>query len=358
MKEIISYASMQSNNELIKLDGNENYIPTDGDVILELHAAIQGIDFHRYPDTEGTEVVKLYGQYSGVDKDNIILGNGSDEMLRLVISSTISKGKKMLILAPDFEMYDFYCSQNEGETVKYKSSPDGKVNVENFIKLGLEENIDLVIISNPNNPTGHIFEEKEIVRILEAFSNKTVIIDEAYYEFWGKSVIDKIDEYENLIVTRTLSKAWGLAALRIGFLIANKQLVTSLKKYKTPYTVSGLSQAIACKMLERPERVLKNIEGIKKERENFFNALKAIQRESSLDIEFYPSQGNYIFGRSKYKNALIKALNNKKIIIRSFEDDSFRITVGSNLENERVIKVIRSAFIYEGELKYGEETGC
>ncbi|WP_349821619.1 pyridoxal phosphate-dependent aminotransferase, partial [Clostridium saudiense] len=198
----------------------------------------------------------------------------------------------------------------------------------------------VIIFSNPNNPTGHVISSEDIIFILESFKDTLVVVDEAYYEFYGQSMIGYIEIYKNLVVTRTLSKAWGLAALRIGFLIANKELIKSLNLSKVPYNLNTFSQLVGCIVLRHPERILKNVEEIVHERERLYKRLNEIQKNSNDEIKFYKSKSNFISGRTKNKEKLKKALEDKGILIRYFEDDSFRISVGSPLENDFIVNII------------------
>lgn len=351
MKEINIYGKcgICANSEEIKLNGNEVNIALDEQEIFKIITLINNVELNRYPDTEGVKVRECYAKYAKVKTENIIMGNGSDEMLSLVIGATIGKGKKILTIDPDFSMYDFYSSVNDGEIIKYKVKEDGSFNVKDFIIFGINNDVDLIMFSNPNNPTGFALPNEDIIEILKAFKDTKVLVDEAYYEFNNESIIEYINEYKNLLVTRTLSKAWGLAAIRVGFLIGNEDLIKKLNNYKVPYNVNSISQIVAEKILGNIERVVVNSDVVIKERERLLLKLKSIQEESSLEIKFYKSSGNYIFGRTNYKEALMKALNNKGIIIRNFKDDSFRITVGSEFENDKIVETIRNAFVYRGE---------
>ncbi|GAA0078355.1 histidinol-phosphate transaminase [Clostridium sp. CTA-5] len=332
----------------IRLNSNESYIDIDNNIMLEMKSNLSNIDLHRYPENNMLEIRNLYAKYSGAQAENIIVGNGSDEMLQLIISSLMGNGKKMLTMDPDFIMYDFYVSLFGGEIKKYKANHISEFDLDEFIDFGKKHNVDLIMFSNPNNPTGLTLSVKEIVRLLETFQDKIIVVDEAYYEFYGESMIDYINEYKNLIVTRTLSKAWGLAALRVGFLISNKSILECLSDKKIPYTVNSYSQAMALIALKYPERVMKNVAQIIKQREILFKELKSIEKNASMDIKFYPSKGNFIMGSTSNKKALLDGLNDKGILIRSFQNDTFRITVGSPLENKKVIEGIKDIFIYQG----------
>lgn len=338
---------IDSNEEFkIKLDTNEIFMNMDDNVIMKMKSSLNDIDLYRYPSNDMTKIKELYGKYAGVNSENIIVGNGSDEVIELIIGKNINSERKILTFGPDFVMYDFFTNRFRGNIVKYDIGQKMNFDVDEFIKLGMENQIDMIIFSNPNNPTGINVTTKDIIKILDSFKNTTVVIDEAYYEFNGDSMIPYINDYGNLFVTRTLSKAWGLAALRIGFLISSKENIEDLLNYKVPYTISSYSQKIAEIALKYPQKVMENTQVIIREREELYEKLKEIEKNAAMKIEFYKSKGNFIFGRTAHKDALMKGLERYNIFIRNFKDDSFRITVGSPRENRKVVEAIRKIFIY------------
>ena len=331
--------------EKIRLNSNENPIEYTANEMKNILNSLDYVELNRYPNSDGDKLRKAYGKVINIDKDNLIIGNGSDEMINLVISKYISKGEKVLTFTKDFVMYDFYTDLNEGKVVKYKIDLDKGLDIEDFIDFGKRENIELIIFSNPNNPTGYGFKIKDIKRVLEAFKDKIVLVDEAYCEFYGETMLPFINEYKNLIITKTLSKAFGLAALRVGFLISNKENVKELEKYKTPYNVNTISQEMAIKVLEDVERFNRNLNLIIKEREELFEKLLNIQEKANnygIDIKFYKSKANFVYGESIYKENLVNELKNNGILIRSFNDNSFRITVGTKSDNKKVLGVLEN----------------
>lgn len=348
IKDIGVYSNSNKGN--IRLNGNECPIEISEDKVINLISLLKNIELNRYPDSDGVALREAYSKYVEVKKENIIIGNGSDEMINLVISKNINKGDKILIVNPDFSMYDFYINLNEGKVIKYKYEIDKGFNIEEFIKLGIEKDVKLIIFSNPNNPTGYGFEIEDIKKILEAFKEKIVLVDEAYCEFYGETMIPYIYDYKNLIVTRTLSKAFGLAALRVGFLISNEESTKELMKYKTPYNVNSISQEIAVYLLSDISYLNNNLNSILSERERMYKDLKCIEDKllslgSNIKFKVYPSKSNFIYGVTSRKDELMEALKEEKIIIRNFNDDSFRISIGLPEENEKVIKVINNLFL-------------
>lgn len=384
--------------ESIRLNDNESPYGLTNKISQNTWRNISNIELNRYPDSDSVHLRTMYGAYAGVDKENIIAGNGSNEMLNLVISTYISEGKKLLTLGPDISMYDFYTSRQGGTVIKYKhlvkkkelnnkvkalnnngengnrirldSNHDeefnskvkylnlgnGKKEKEHFVNVkGIQEvawNVDdfilfgkrrkpsLIIFSNPNNPTGAAVSCHDIERILLSFPDINVVVDEAYFEFNGETMVPFVDKYKNLIVTRTLSKAWGLAALRVGFLIACKDKIKELNDKKVPYNVNSISQELAAKALVYKDEVKANADIIIEERERVFEKLREMEETYDL-VKFYPSKGNFIYGESIKANEIAEALEGKSIDIRTFDDNSFRITIGTYEENNKVIIAIK-----------------
>lgn len=344
MKEVSSYINLE-NKSKIKLDANESCFNISKELIFSISSLMSKIDFNRYPENTCRELREAYAKCEGIDKENVLVGNGSDEMINLIISANINKGKKILTFGPDFSMYDFYASINEGILLKYPILAE-KWDVEKFIDFGINENVDLIIFSNPNNPTGLGICIEDIEKILKAFKNTSVVIDEAYYEFYGITAIPLIYKYKNLFVTRTLSKVWGMAALRVGFLISNKEEIKKLSKYKVPFNVNSISQKISIEVLNSKNSIEEKRDYIINQRNLLYKELKNIEQEAALDIKFYESKGNFIYGETPYKEALLKALNNKGISIRVLDGEAFRISVGTSIENKKLIEVIKDTFVY------------
>lgn len=335
------YESMKTSSK-IRLNGNESSKNINEINLKEITKEISKLNLNRYPDSDNINLRKAYSKYCGISYENIIAGNGSDEMISLVISSYINKGDKVLTLNPDFSMYDYYVSLNEGNLIKLDCKDDGSYDVRDLINLGEKEKIKLIIFSNPNNPTGYSIKNEEIKEILKVFKKIPVLIDEAYYEFNESTILNEINNYKNLLVTRTLSKAFGAAAIRVGFLIGNTEIINKLSKSKVPYNVNSISQIVGTKVLEDIDNMKENLKIIIKERERLINELRILTNNNEVkEIKFYKSSGNYIFGRSIYKERLLNLLSNNDIEIRSFRDDTFRITIGSYEENNLVLMVIK-----------------
>lgn len=320
----------------IYLNANESRINISKEALAEIHQMIDEVAFQRYPDESNEEIIKAYSEVSGIDENKLMAGHGSDEMLGFMISYFLGNNKKAYTLSPDFSMYDYYCGMQNATLIKYPTNEDGSFDIESFIKKGLENNIDMILFSNPNNPSGHACGNEDLIKIVKAFKNIPVIIDEAYGEFNDESMLAYLDTYDNLYITRTLSKAYGLASLRLGFLISNENNIRKLKKLGVPYNISTLSQKIGVIVLKDKQRIKTNVEMIKANREKLYLALSQYEV-----IQVYPSKANYLYGKSVYKEQLLKLLHEAGIVIRDFKNSNyFRITIGDEKENALVIKVV------------------
>ncbi|MEG1474365.1 MAG: histidinol-phosphate transaminase [Longicatena sp.] len=333
MKDIETYQVNNAANT--RLNANELPYNISDTIRSEIKLALDDIDFQRYPDETSHELISAYANVMKISEEHILAGNGSDEMLGLMIGYFLGKDKKLLTLQPDFSMYDYYATMHEAIMVKYKTREDGSFDVDEFIEYGREYKADMILFSNPNNPTGQTLSNRTLIKIVEAFPKVPIIIDEAYGEFSEESMICMIDNYHNLYVTRTLSKAFGLASARLGFLLSNTQNIEVLKQYMVPYNISSISQKIGCIVLGHAKEYMNYVVEIKEQRKRMLERLKDLKR-----IKLYRSHANYIYGRSEDKTALLALLESNDIQIRNYQDDTFRITIGSNAENEMVIKLL------------------
>ena len=270
------------------------------------------------------------------------MGNGSDEMIGLIIATQIKENDCVYTMDPDFSMYDYYTSLHGGHMATYKYPLNSVFDVNNFIENGKKANAKLVIFSNPNNPSGQCVSETDIKKIIEAFHDRIIVIDEAYGEFNDFSMLPYLNEYKNLIVLRTMSKAFGMAAIRCGCMAACEATVSSLISYKVPYNINSFTQVCAVILLKHTQEMKQNIDLLIKERDTMYQKIK----EADLtDITIYPSKANYLYGTSSRKQELLDALKQHNILIRNYaNNDSFRISIGAPKENELVLEIMKSVF--------------
>jgi histidinol-phosphate aminotransferase len=321
----------------VRLDANECFSNLPSEIRKKISREIEDSIFNRYPDAEASEVCALYAQYAKTKSSNVMAGNGSDECIQIIANTFLNTGDKVAVQSPDFSMYGLYTKVARGIPIEFPLDEELKLDVEGFISMANREEVKIVFLSNPNNPTGGIISREDIIKIIEGCSC-IVVIDEAYFEFYGQTIVDKIETYENLIVLRTCSKV-GLAAIRLGFLITNPILMAELKKVKPPYNVNAITQSIACVIFKNPDIIQKNVENILNERKYLLAKLKNIP-----DIKLYSADANFILIQVENAQKMKERLLEGGINVRSFTStvlqNCLRITIGSREENKCLLSNI------------------
>lgn len=324
----------------IKIDANEspyNILDDIGGKILE---KLGEQTPNRYPDNESTDLKKTLAQYTGMDEENILCGNGSDELLKMIIDVFVDKNDNVVTHSPSFAMYKVITQIAGGNLIEVAGDESFSIEIDNVISEANENKAKVIFLCTPNNPTGRGIAREDIMKVLDNTSS-IVVVDEAYYEFDGETLIDKIDEYERLIVLRTLSKAFGLAGLRIGYGVASAGTIEILSKVKAPYNLNSISQLIGQTVLDNRSAVGGYIEAIKAERERVFEELNDIE-----GIEAIPSKSNFILIRTGKYNDLIPRFKEEKILVKGFGTEGvlgncIRLAIGTEDENTKVLKILK-----------------
>ncbi|MCB2355686.1 histidinol-phosphate transaminase [Clostridium estertheticum] len=321
----------------VRLNANESFSNLDFETRKEIGKAIENSIYNRYPDPDALEVCDLYAKYANVKGINVMAGNGSDECIQIIAHTFLNAGDKVAMQSPDFSMYGLYTKVAGGIPIEFPLGPALELDVDGFISMANSEKVKIVFLSNPNNPTGNIIKREDIIKIIEG-CKCIVVIDEAYFEFYGESILDKIDFYENLIVLRTCSKI-GLAAIRLGFMITNNVLMSELKKVKPPYNVNSITQSIACVILKKPEIIYNNVKNILTERVYLWENLSNIN-----GLKLYKAKANFILVEVPNALEIKEKLLKQSINVRCFTSgklvNCLRITIGSREENNCLLKNI------------------
>ncbi len=329
----------------IKLDANESPYETPKSVLDAIGKAVSYENINRYPDPEMRELLNAYGKYVCAEPERIVAGDGSDELIALVINTFLADGGKIVICEPDFSMYRFYSEFSGREIVSYKKKDGMDIDFNELAALCEKEKAGLVIISNPCNPTGVMYDRKTLLDFIDK-TDAIVVIDEAYMEFARspESVIPESAEKKNLIVLKTVSKI-GLAGLRCGFAVSNKELISALKKTKSPYNMNTVTQTAVAAAMGEFSAFKENIEKIKDGVSYLYGELKPL--EEKLGFSVRESNANFVFLRFAKKEIGIKVaelLREKNISVR-FTGGGMRITAGRPDENEALVKELKSISI-------------
>ena len=299
--------------------------------------------FHRYPDPMQYAVKMRLSEIKGVPARNIFLGNGSDEAIDILFRSFCEPGiDNVIIVPPTYGMYEVSANINDVQLKSVNLTEDYQLNLEGIAEA-IDKNTKLIFICSPNNPTGNSINREDIETILANF-NGIVVVDEAYINFSRqKTFIQELTEYANLVVLQTLSKAWGLAALRVGMAFASEEIIEVFNRVKPPYNINEASQTLALEALQNTEQVNDWIKQTLKERDHLVLTLKNF--DFVLDI--YPSDANFILVKTTNANSIYDFLVSQGIIVRNRNkvelcEDCLRITVGTPLENEILINTLKS----------------
>lgn len=299
--------------------------------------------YNYYPDPEYKSLRKDIAKYAGVKMEEVMVGTGSDEILDLFLRLLLNEGDKVINCPPTFGIYPVLIELNKGFVLSVPRKSDFSLDIKT-IKSKIDSRTKLIIICNPNNPTGTVSKEKEIVELLE--TGKLVLVDEAYFEFYGKTVTTLIKKYPNLIITRTFSKWAGIAGLRLGYSISSIFFVNQLLKIKLPYNVSLAAEIAAKAALEDLGKTKYILEETIKERERVYKELKKIPY-----LTIYPSQANLLYLKVNENFEQLKSyLVENKIIVR-LSENAIRLTIGTKEQNNMVIKIFKE-FKLKKEKKY------
>lgn len=321
----------------IFLDANENSF---GSVAQE--------NLNRYPDPHHRELKEKLSEIKKVDAENIFIGNGSDEAIDLLIRAFCEPvSDDILIMPPTYGMYEVCAAVNDVGVLKVSLNESFEINVDEVIN-SVDENVKLIFICSPNNPTGNTFNNESIESLLNQF-NGLVIIDEAYIDFSNnKSWLERLGDFDNLVILQTFSKAWGLANIRLGMAYASADIIRIMNKIKYPYNVNGVTQQIALDALSKKSQKDTFVEQILEEREKLSGQL------NNLDLvqKLYQSDANFLLVKVNEAGNIYHYLIKNLVIVRDRSnvvlcDNCLRITVGTSTQNERLLELLRNY----GELK-------
>lgn len=343
LKDFIPYTTNQVQYK-VKLDANES--PFDLPMTVRKKLAeiiIKGPELNLYPDTEAVELRKSLSAYWGVDIEGIVVGTGSDQLIQVLVNTFVGKGDKVVYPVPSFGMYQIDTIIGGGTAVEVALKEENafEYNIDEFIDKAKVEGAKMVILCTPNNPTGNLLSLKDIEKICTMCPNSVIVVDEAYAEFAKESAAELLPKFENLVILRTLSKAYGLAGIRCGYSLSGKAMANEINKVKPPYNISSLSQLIAKLVYEDREEMDLRIKYLVEQRAYLEEGLKKID-----GVTIFPSGANYIFVKLPDAKATAKELENRGILVRSYGDPVLskyiRITVGNKEQNDILLEELNN----------------
>lgn len=333
IKKLVPYASARdefSGSAHIFLDANEN----------SLGSAISP-PFNRYPDPHQVKIKDRLSEIKGLPSGNIFLGNGSDECIELLYRAFCNPGKDNVIIhPPTYGMYEVSAHIHDAEVRSAPLTENFQLELAAMEEL-VDEQTKIIWICSPNNPTGNAFNHQDIEMVLNNFDG-LVVIDEAYVNFSRQqSFIRELTEYPNLVVLQTLSKAWGLAGLRVGMAFASEMIIEVMNRIKPPYNIGQATQELVLEGLKGTNKVNEMIKEIVGMRNDLADK---ISRLSSV-LNVYPSEANFLLVKIKEARSVYELLLNKGIVVRDRSSapgcaDCLRITVGTKEQNEKLISTL------------------
>lgn len=312
--------------DMIFLDANEN--PFENGV-------------NRYPDPQQSSVKTVLSNLKKLKTNQILLGNGSDEVLDLLFRAFCEpKTDNVITLPPTYGMYGVLANINAVENREVLLSGDFQPQVEKIISA-IDKNTKIIFLCSPNNPTANSFSDESVAYLLQNFKG-LVVIDEAYIDFSKKqSWMNELDEYPNLVITQTLSKAYGLAGIRLGICYASAAIISVLNKIKPPYNVNELTQLRALERLSDPEKIKWEIASIIEQREQLLKVL--------VDVKFvkkiYPTEANFILikvddANKRYNELIVKGIVIRNRTTQPLCDNCLRLTIGTEEENKKLMETL------------------
>lgn len=334
VKNLIPYDAVTGDYK-IRLDANESFIDPGEAYEKEFLAAISRIKFNRYPDPMASELCGKFARYYGVDPGCVVAGNGSDELITVIMGAFLRPGDKVLTFSPDFSMYRFYGEIYEKTNVITEKQEDLILTSGDVLNAAEECEPAAIILSNPCSPTSLAMSREDVLHIVEN-TDALVIIDEAYMDFSDQSIMKVAEKYDNLIILKTCSKAWGLAAIRLGFAVSSKKIVQALHAVRSPYNVNALTQAVGCVIFSNPDYIKKAVEDIKKARDYLYQGLLKLEIADGVNRVVKPDT-NFVFVELEDAESVYEELRKRSIIVRRI-GGYLRITAGTKKENDALIQ--------------------
>ena len=326
---------------MVKLDAMENPYPLPEKVRRDLADALSRVDLNRYPDPAAPELRALIARKMGVPAGmEVLLGNGSDDLIQIVTLTVAKPGAVMMYPGPTFVMYAMNATFFGLKAVPVGLRDDFSLDVQAFLGAMREHKPAVVYLAYPNNPTGVLYPEADVLQIIRA-ADGLVVLDEAYHAFAQKTFMPRLAEFPNLIVMRTVSKL-GLAGIRLGYLAARPEWVEQFNKVRQVYNVNVLTQAAATFMLERLEVLEEQAARIRKERESLGKNLSALK-----GVTVFPSEANFFLLRVPDADRAFESLKRQGVLVRNLNSPALknclRVTVGTPDENRILLTALREA---------------
>jgi histidinol-phosphate aminotransferase len=344
VRNLPTYHPPLGGREGLRLDFNENTVGCSPRVLARLRE-ITAEEIACYPEREPIETV--VADYLGIKLNELLLTNGVDEAIHLLCETFLQPGDEALIVVPTFAMYEISAAATGARVIAVPSDADFRFPASGLLSQ-VTSRTRLIAIANPNNPTGSVAEAASLLEIASRVPQAAILVDEAYFEFYGKTLLPRWRDLPNLFVARTFSKAYGLAGLRIGVLTGNAEHIPLVSKVSSPYNVNGVALACLPTALADQDYIRTYVDEVRKGRDE-------LQQEfGQWGIRYWPSQANFVLASfGSLKTALIQCMRARGILVRDRSRDygcegCVRITLGTTEQTARLLRALREALVEIG----------
>jgi len=340
LEDLVPYDPKNIKADVV-LSNNEHPANLPSEILGWLSQRISRFQFNRYPDPAASELRSLIAEANGLDPENVLIGNGGDELILDILLAWGGPGRTLIDLPPTFAMYSIDAHITGTNIVSIPRDDNFGVDADALLGCLAQGDVDVVMIANPNNPTGNLCSETLLIDALNA-SDALVLVDEAYFEFSRHTMRPHMERHRNLVILRTFSKAFSIAGMRVGYLLGHEEVLREIRKVRQPYSVNAFSQWVALKTF-RERVVFENaIREIMRERDRIVSGLSEFN-----EIRVFPSEANFVLFRIEHAAAFWRdLLHTHSVLIRDLSraeglEDCLRVTVGSAEDNTAFMKAIR-----------------
>lgn len=326
----------------VKVNQNENPWDMPGEIKEEVYRRLAGREWSRYPDFVPAGLIEHLAAHAGWKPEGTLAGNGSNELIQATLMVTVGQGSRVVIPEPTFTLYRQIVTVLGGEVIGAPLTPSFQFDLPAIREHAINSRADVIILCSPNNPTGCRVSDEDLLQLAGNFDG-IVVVDEAYHEFSGRTVVPLLAELPNLIVLRTFSKAMAMAGLRVGYFLASPELAREVHKATLPYNLNFFSAAAAEVACEKYDLLKVRIDRIISERERLFDRLSAIR-----GLEPVPSTANFMIAKTPVPpRTLFEEMLARDILVRDVSkypmlSRYFRLSVGSPEENDKLVEALRA----------------
>jgi histidinol-phosphate aminotransferase len=338
VQQMPEYHPPLGHRDCLRLDFNENTLACSPAVLAAIQR-ISAVDLTRYPERGPVEA--LAAQYLGLQSEQVILTNGVDEAIHVLCQAFLDEGDELLLPVPTYTMYEIYASATDATLHKVQAPPDFSFPHEALL-AAVNLKTKLIAIANPNSPTGSVATREQILAIAHAAPQAVILVDEAYFHFYGQTVIDLIGEIPNLIIARTFSKAYGLASLRLGLLAGPQSLLRWVRRVLSPYSVNTVALTALTAALEDPSYLNWYVTEVLQARTEFLTGL------TQLGFQYWPTEANFaLVNIGQAHKEFVLAMREAGILVRDRSADPgcqgcVRITIGAREQMQEALTAIQT----------------